>query len=102
MVELGSGQFTYEVAEGWGILPDGWGFKEVAAVGADDKGNVYAFNRGGSMTGAISPTLAIPFLALASRRGPLSKVSGAAPATVGTMPRVARRPPRSVAIRFSP
>ena len=46
MVELGSGRFTYEVAEGWGKLPDGWGFKEVAAVGADSKGNVYAFNRG--------------------------------------------------------
>ena len=46
MVELGSGQFIYEVAEGWGTLPDGWGFKEVAAVGADAKGNVYAFNRG--------------------------------------------------------
>ena len=46
MVELGSGQFIFEVAEGWGTLPDGWGFKEVAAVGADARGNVYAFNRG--------------------------------------------------------
>ncbi len=46
MVELGSGRFTYEVAEGWGKLPEGWGFKEVAAVGADARGNVYAFNRG--------------------------------------------------------
>ncbi len=46
MVELGSGRFTYEVAEGWGKLPEGWGFKEVAAVGTDTRGNVYAFNRG--------------------------------------------------------
>ncbi len=46
MVELGSGRFTYEVAEGWGKLPEGWGFKEVAAVGTDARGNVYAFNRG--------------------------------------------------------
>ena len=38
MVELGSGRFTYEVAEGWGKLPEGWGFKEVAAVGADARG----------------------------------------------------------------
>ena len=46
MVELGSGRFIYEVAEGWGKLPEGWGFKEVAAVGTDARGNVYAFNRG--------------------------------------------------------
>jgi len=23
-VVIGSGKFTYEVAEGWGKLPDGW------------------------------------------------------------------------------
>jgi outer membrane protein assembly factor BamB len=46
MVALGTERYTYEVAEGWGRLPDGWGFKEVAAVGADAKNNVYAFNRG--------------------------------------------------------
>ena len=41
-----SGTFTYEVAEGWGALPPGWSFKEVAAVGVDSKDRVYAFNRG--------------------------------------------------------
>ena len=46
MVQLGSAEFTYEVAEGWGKLPDGWSFKEVAAVGCDANDNLYAFNRG--------------------------------------------------------
>ena len=46
MVQLGAEQYTYEIAEGWGNLPDGWKFKEVAAVGVDANDNVYAFNRG--------------------------------------------------------
>ena len=46
MVALGTAEFTYEVAEGWGKLPDGWSFKEAAAVGVDSKDNVYVFNRG--------------------------------------------------------
>jgi DNA-binding beta-propeller fold protein YncE len=46
MVLLGAEQYTYEVAEGWGALPDGWKFKEVASVGVDANDNVYAFNRG--------------------------------------------------------
>ena len=46
MVVLGEGQYKYEVAEGWGKLPDGWGFKECAAVGCDANDNVYVFNRG--------------------------------------------------------
>ena len=46
MVELGTAGYTYEVAEGWGKLPDGWSFKEAAAVGVDSKDNVYVFNRG--------------------------------------------------------
>ncbi|SVB11984.1 uncharacterized protein METZ01_LOCUS164838 [marine metagenome] len=46
MVELGTAEYTYEVAEGWGKLPDGWSFKEAAAVGVDSKDNVYVFNRG--------------------------------------------------------
>ena len=44
MVTIGEGQFTYEVQEGWGQLPAGYAFREVAAVGCDD--NVYAFDRG--------------------------------------------------------
>ena len=46
MVELGTGEYTYEVAEGWGSPPDGWSFKEAAAVGVDSNDNVYVFNRG--------------------------------------------------------
>ena len=46
MVELGTAEYIYEVAEGWGKLPDGWSFKEAAAVGVDSKDNVYVFNRG--------------------------------------------------------
>ncbi len=45
-VTVGSGQFTYEVAEGWGKLPDGWTLKEVAAVGVDRRDQVYLFTRG--------------------------------------------------------
>ena len=46
MVTLGTGAYTYEVTENWAQLPDGWSFKEVAAVGVDAHDNVYAFNRG--------------------------------------------------------
>jgi hypothetical protein len=43
---VGTGDFKYRIIENWGKLPDGWSFKEVAAVGVDGKDNVYAFNRG--------------------------------------------------------
>ena len=43
---LGSGQFRYEVIEDWAKLPDGWLFKDVAAVAIDHKDRVYVFNRG--------------------------------------------------------
>jgi len=43
---VGTGTYVYEVAEGWGELPDGWSFKEVAAVGVDSRDRVYVFNRG--------------------------------------------------------
>ena len=46
MVTLGTGAYTYEVTENWAQLPDGWSFKEVAAVAVDAQDNVYAFNRG--------------------------------------------------------
>ncbi len=46
MVTLGEGAYRYEVAQGWGTLPDGWAFKECAAVGVDSADNVYVFNRG--------------------------------------------------------
>src|SRR5713226_5521492 len=45
-VVIGSGKFTYEVAEGWGKLPDGWSYHEVAAVGVDKQDRLYVFSRG--------------------------------------------------------
>jgi len=46
MVALGTAAFTYEVVENWAKLPDGWSLREVGAVGADARDNVYVFNRG--------------------------------------------------------
>ena len=43
---VGSGDYKYRIIENWAKLPNGWSFKEVAAVGVDGKDNVYAFNRG--------------------------------------------------------
>jgi DNA-binding beta-propeller fold protein YncE len=43
---VGEGKFTYEVAEGWGELPEGWIFTQVAGVAADSQDRVYVFNRG--------------------------------------------------------
>lgn len=46
LVTIGEGEFTYEVAEHWETLPEGYSWKEVAAVAVDDQDRVYAFNRG--------------------------------------------------------
>jgi DNA-binding beta-propeller fold protein YncE len=43
---LGSGEHRYEVVENWAQLPEGWEFKDVAAVACDSKDRVYVFNRG--------------------------------------------------------
>jgi DNA-binding beta-propeller fold protein YncE len=43
---LGSGEHRYRVVEDWAKLPDGWAFKDVAAVACDRKDQVYVFNRG--------------------------------------------------------
>lgn len=42
----GNGAFSFEIVEDWAHLPEGWSFKEVAAVGVDAKGRVYCFTRG--------------------------------------------------------
>ena len=42
---VGSGDFVYEVAEGWGSYPAGWRLGWVAAVGVDSKDRVYVYNR---------------------------------------------------------
>ena len=43
---VGSGEYRYRIVEDWAKLPDGWSFKEVAAVGVDKDDNVYCFSRG--------------------------------------------------------
>ena len=43
---FGSGDFMYEVADGWGQLPEGFEFKQVADVAVDSNDNVYVYNRG--------------------------------------------------------
>lgn len=45
-VILGEGEYRYTVEEGWGELPNGWQYVDVAAVGVDRNDNVYVFNRG--------------------------------------------------------
>ena len=45
-VVLKDGDYAYEVVEGWGRLPDGWRFEDVAAVAIDAEDRVYVFNRG--------------------------------------------------------
>ena len=42
---FGSGDYTYELDEGWGKLPDGHEFNQVAGVEVDKDDNVYLFNR---------------------------------------------------------
>src|SRR5215510_5892531 len=43
---LGTGEHRYRVVENWAKLPDGWEFRDVAAVAVDSKDHVYVFNRG--------------------------------------------------------
>ena len=45
-VQLGSGQFRYEVAVDWETFPEGYQWREVAGVITDSNDNVYVFNRG--------------------------------------------------------
>jgi len=45
-VILGSGEHRYRVVEQWAKLPEGWEFKDVAAVAVDSQDRVYCFNRG--------------------------------------------------------
>ena len=45
-VILGSGEHRYRVVENWAKLPDGWEFRDVAAVAVDSRDRVYVFNRG--------------------------------------------------------
>src|SRR6266446_8789502 len=46
-VQLGSGEYTFEVNENWAKVPDEITLGDCAAVGVDRQNRVYAFNRGG-------------------------------------------------------
>jgi DNA-binding beta-propeller fold protein YncE len=43
---IGTGKFAYEVVMDWAKVPEGWAFKDVAALAVDSKDQVYVFNRG--------------------------------------------------------
>lgn len=45
MVKISVGKFAYEVVEGWGKLPEGWAFTQVAGVAVDSHDRVYVYNR---------------------------------------------------------
>lgn len=44
-MSLGSGEFTYEVAEGWGKLPQGWEWGQISSVAVDSQDRVYVYTR---------------------------------------------------------
>ena len=41
-----SHSLTYQVVEGWGQLPEGWEFTQVAGVAVDSQDRIYVYNRG--------------------------------------------------------
>ena len=45
-VRVGSGEFTYDVVEGFEKLPPGYSWTDAAAVAVDSRDRVYVFNRG--------------------------------------------------------
>ena len=46
MTTVGAGRYTYELVEGWGVLPHGWELGQTAIV-TDSLDRVYLFNRSG-------------------------------------------------------
>ena len=42
---VGSGNYRYELAEGWGRLPYGYEWNQAADVSTDSQDRVYVFNR---------------------------------------------------------
>jgi DNA-binding beta-propeller fold protein YncE len=46
LVGTAGGGPRFEALEGWGTLPDGWSFVEVAGVATDSRDRVFVFNRG--------------------------------------------------------
>jgi DNA-binding beta-propeller fold protein YncE len=42
----GTGDYTYELVDGWAKLPEGWSFRDVTGVSIDKEDRVYVLNRG--------------------------------------------------------
>jgi DNA-binding beta-propeller fold protein YncE len=45
MTKVGSGNYTYDMKEGWGKLPSGWSFGMVTGVAMDSQGRVVVLQR---------------------------------------------------------
>jgi DNA-binding beta-propeller fold protein YncE len=46
MTDRNPDRLTYQIVPGWGQLPDGWVFTQVAGVAVDSHDRVYVYNRG--------------------------------------------------------
>jgi len=44
-VVFGSGEYEYELAEGWAKLPEGWSFFDICGLAIDSLDRLYVFNR---------------------------------------------------------
>ena len=42
---FGSGDYTYEIVEGWGQLPEGWTWGVIPAVACDSQDRVFVYSR---------------------------------------------------------
>ena len=42
---FGSGEYRYELVDGWAKLPEGWSFLDVGGIAIDSQDRVYVFNR---------------------------------------------------------
>jgi streptogramin lyase len=44
-MKFGAGDYTYELAQGWGKLPAGWSFGWIPAIATDSQDNVFVYSR---------------------------------------------------------
>ena len=81
----------YEVVAGWGELPEGWRFVEVAGVATDSRDRVFVFNRGDH------PVMIFDRDGRSKARGarislPVLTGSRSAPMTLSTAPTISTTP----------
>ena len=60
---VGTGDFTYEVAEGWGELPEGFEWGQMGSVNTDSQDRVHIFTR------TTNPVMVFDATASSSARG---------------------------------